>query len=71
MIRVARIGKMYKVVRLFRLLKILKLVKSNRKLVHHFSEKMKISNGMERLVFFLLFFIIFMHVGACLFVMLA
>jgi len=38
LIRVARIGKMYKVVRLFRLVKILKLVKSNRRLVHHFSE---------------------------------
>lgn len=52
LIRVTRIGKMYKVVRLFRLFKILKLVKSNKKLVHHFSEKMKISNGVERLFFF-------------------
>lgn len=71
LIRVARIGKMYKVIRLFRLVKILKLVKSNKRLVHHFSEKMKISNGVERLIFFSFFFIIFMHVAACLFVMLA
>lgn len=71
LIRVARIGKMYKIVRLFRLVKILKLVKSNRRLVHHFSEKMKISNGLERLIFFSGFFIVFIHVFACLFVMLA
>lgn len=71
LIRVARIGKMYKIVRLFRLVKILKLVKSNRRLVHHFSEKMKISNGLERLIFFSGFFIVFIHVFACLFVMMA
>ena len=69
LLRVARIGKIYKIIRLFRLLRILKLVKSNRKLVHHFSEKMKISNGLERLVFFSFFFLIFLHVFACLCVM--
>ena len=69
LLRVARIGKIYKIIRLFRLLRILKLVKSNKKLVHHFSEKMKISNGLERLVFFSFFFLIFLHVFACLCVM--
>jgi hypothetical protein len=46
LVRVARIGKMYKVVRIFRLIRVLKMVKSNRKLVHHFSEKLKITNGL-------------------------
>lgn len=69
LMRVARIGKMYKLVRLFRLVKILKLIKSNKKVVQHFSEKMKISNGCERLIFFVFFFVIFLHVFACLSVM--
>ena len=59
LIRMARIGKMYKILRLFKLFKILKMVKSNRKLVHHFSEHMKITNGTERLVMFSGLFIIF------------
>lgn len=46
LVRVARIGKMYKVVRIFRLIRVLKMVKSNKKLVHHFSEKLKISSGL-------------------------
>lgn len=46
LVRVARIGKMYKVVRIFRLIRVLKMVKSNRKLVHHFSEKLKITSGL-------------------------
>lgn len=62
---------MYKVIRLLRLFKILKLVKSNKRLVHHFSEKMRISNGTERLIFFSFFYIVFIHLSACMFVFLA
>ena len=68
LIRVARIGKMYKIVRLFRLIKVLKMVKSNKKLVHQFSEHMKISNGLERLILFSGLFGIFIHVFACIFI---
>jgi hypothetical protein len=71
LMRIARIGKMYKIVRLFRLVKVLKMIKSNRKLVHHFSEHMKINNGTERLLMFSGLFVIFIHVFSCLFVMLA
>jgi len=71
LVRMARIGKMYKIVRLFRLVKVLKMIKSNRKLVHHFSEHMKINNGTERLLMFSGLFVIFIHVFSCLFVMLA
>lgn len=62
---------MSKVIRLLRLFKILKLVKSNKRLVHHFSEKMRISNGTERLIFFSFFYIVFIHLSACMFVFLA
>lgn len=62
---------MYKVIRLLRLFKILKLIKSNKRLVHHFSEKMRISNGTERLIFFSFFYLIFIYLSACMFVFLA
>lgn len=57
--------------RIFRLIKILKLIKSNRGVVRQFSEKMRISSGQERLAFFSFFFLIFLHVSSCMFVMLA
>ena len=69
LLRLVRIGKMYKLVRLFRLVKILKLVKSNKRLMNQFSEKMRISAGTERLAFFSVFFVIFLHVSSCLFIM--
>jgi hypothetical protein len=61
---------MYKLIKLARLIKIFKLVKSNKKLVNHFSERMRINSGTERLVFFSFFFMIFLHVSSCLFIML-
>jgi hypothetical protein len=61
---------MYKLIRLFRLIKIFKLVKGNKKLVTHFSERMRINSGTERLVFFSFFFMIFLHISSCLFIML-
>lgn len=66
--RFARLGKLWRMIRLIRLVKILKLIKSNKRLVHKFSEKMRIDSGTERLAFFSLFFIIFLHVSGCLFV---
>lgn len=41
--RLTRLGKVYKIIRLLRLFKLMKIIKQNKKLVHHFSEKMKIS----------------------------
>jgi hypothetical protein len=43
--RFARIGKLYKMLRILRLVKILKLIRSNRGVVRHFSERMKINSG--------------------------
>jgi hypothetical protein len=61
---------MYKLIRLFRLIKIFKLIKGNKKVMNHFSERMRINSGTERLVFFSFFFMIFLHVSSCLFIML-
>lgn len=69
--RLTRLGKVYKIIRLLRLFKLMKIIKQNKKLVHHFSEKMKISQGTERLIFFSVFFALFLHLSACMFIFLA
>jgi len=52
MFRYAKLSKMSKIIRLLRLFKILKIIKANKRLVQYFSEKMRISNGTERLIYF-------------------
>lgn len=67
-LRYTKISKITKLLRLARLFKILKLLKSDNRLKHQFSEKLKINSGTENLVFFSFFFVIFLHVGSCLFI---
>ena len=68
--RFAKIGKLYKLMRMIRLTKVLKLLKSHHTVVAQFSAKMKINAGMERLMFFVVFFSFFFHISTCMFVFL-
>ncbi len=70
-LRFARIGKLYKLIRLVRLVKMIKIMRTNQNTMHNFSERLKISGGTERLGTFTFFFIIFLHVSSCLFIMIA
>mmetsp|Transcript_27296 Transcript_27296/g.36510 ORF Transcript_27296/g.36510 Transcript_27296/m.36510 type:complete len:264 (+) Transcript_27296:1271-2062(+) len=65
--RFARIGKLYKLIRMIRLAKVLKLLKSKRQ-VSQFTQKMRINQGKERLLFFAVFFIFFFHISTCMFI---
>jgi hypothetical protein len=49
----------------------IKLMRANQNLIHHFSERLKISSGSERLGTFTVFFLIFLHVSSCIFIMIA
>lgn len=62
---------MYKIVRLTRLVKFMKLLKKNGGLLQQVSEKLRINNGMERLIIFITLFAVFIHVMACMFIVLA
>lgn len=66
--RFAKIGKLYKLIRMIRLAKVLKLLKSKNTVVSQFTQKMRINSGMERLLFFLVFFIFFFHIFTCMFI---
>lgn len=68
--RFAKIGKVYKLIRMLRLAKILKILKSKRTVVNHFASELKISSGVERMIFFVLFFMLLFHIFACMFIFL-
>lgn len=68
--RFAKIGKVYKLIRMLRLAKILKILKSKRTVINHFTSELKISSGVERIMFFVGFFLLLIHIFACLFIFL-
>jgi hypothetical protein len=71
LLRFAKFSKIYKIIRLTRLAKVFKLLKNNKSLISKLTERLRISNGIERLLIFFYFFAIFVHVAACMFIVLA
>ena len=69
--RVARVGRLYKLVKLTRLFRMLKVVKQKSKLLSYINEFLKIGFGMERLLFFLIVFMILSHLACCLWIIIA
>mmetsp|Transcript_83119 Transcript_83119/g.114742 ORF Transcript_83119/g.114742 Transcript_83119/m.114742 type:complete len:218 (-) Transcript_83119:564-1217(-) len=65
--RFSKLGKLYKLVKMARLLKMVRLFKDRRKIVKSVDKLLKINAGMERLMFFIAFFLVFCHIFACLF----
>lgn len=71
LVRFTKIGKLYKLIRMTRLTKVLKIIKSKNTVVSHFAEKMKVNSGVERMIFFIVFFLFFMHIFSCFYIFLA
>jgi len=70
MVRMARMGKIYKLLRLMRLVKLFKIFKNKDNLSAHFSRRMKISAGTERLFIAFGVFFFSIHIFSCLFMLL-
>jgi hypothetical protein len=68
--RFAKFGKVYKIIRLVRLAKVFKLLKKNKSLISRLSEKLSLNSGVERLLLFFVFLLIFIHVFGCMFILL-
>lgn len=66
--RILRLPKIYKLIKMTRLVRMLKIVKERNKLVKYLSEILKIGVGFERLLFFVLLFLITCHIIACLWI---
>ena len=71
MVKVARVGRLYKLVKLTRLLRILKIMKDKSRLLKYLNDLLKIGLGFERLFFFLMIFLMLIHIVACLWVVIA
>ena len=69
--RVARVGRLYKLVKLTKLFRFLKIMKEKNKLMKLFTEYLKIGVGLERMVFFVLVFMVACHIATCLWLIIA
>jgi len=66
MVRIVRVGRMYKLVKLTRLLRVLKVAKKKNNLVKNIQEMLNIGIGFERVIYFVLSFLLILHITTCL-----
>lgn len=71
LVRVSRLGRLYRLVRMFKLFRILKIVKDRSKILSYLNEFLKIGLGLERLFFFVIVFMIIIHVISCIWIITA
>jgi Ion channel len=69
--RFTRIGKLYKIIRMAKMIRLLKIAKVRNKLVKDLSDILRISVGVERLLFLLIIFLLLVHIIACFWVFIA
>jgi hypothetical protein len=71
--KVAKIPKLYRLVRLTKLFRIIKMVKKGNvnRLTRYFLEKLKVSANIERLIYFVLSFLVLNHLSACIWFLVA
>ena len=67
-VRFSKIGKLYKLIRMTRLVKVAKVLKSRDTILSQFTGALKISSGVERMMFFLVVLLFFFHISACMFI---
>ena len=68
LIRVARIGKLYKLVKITRLIRLLKVIKQKGQVFEKMTSRFKLSEGLERLIFFFGIFLMIGHTMGCIWV---
>ena len=66
--RLARLGRMYKLIKMLKLLRVLKIVKDRSKILKYLNDFLKIGLGFERIFFFMIIYLILLHVMTCVFV---
>ena len=68
LVRIARFPKLYRLIKITRLIRVLKVLKQKNKFIKYLKKVLKISAGLERLLFFLLFFLLICHIVSCLWI---
>jgi CRP-like cAMP-binding protein/MFS family permease len=66
-----RIARLYSLVRFIRLTKLMRLLKKKKKTQRNLEQKLKLNEGLERLVFFGFFIAISIHIFTCLWIFIA
>lgn len=59
---------MYKLIKMLKLLRVLKIVKERSKILKYLNDFLKIGLGFERIFFFMIIYLILLHVMTCVFV---
>jgi hypothetical protein len=67
-VRLARIGRLYKLIKLTKLLRVFKIVKERSKFLKYVQDMLQLGYGFERLIFFVLVFLLLCHIVSCLWV---
>jgi len=67
----SRMGRLYKLIRMLRMVKMIRLFKDRKKIISNLDNILKANAGYERLIFFLMGFVLFNHAFACIWIMLA
>lgn len=68
LLRISRVSKLYKLAKLVRFLRMIKLVNKNNKIMKYVSSIFKVHIALERLIWFLITFLLLVHILACLWV---
>lgn len=71
LVRVARFGRLQKLVKLTRLLRVLKIFKEHNKLQKFLTDFLSIGLGFQRLFFFIMIFLLLLHIVSCLWLIVA
>ena len=66
-----RIARLYSLVRFIRLTKLMRLLKKKKKTQRNLEQKLKLNEGLERLIFFGVFIMISIHIFTCLWIFIA
>ena len=61
-------GRAYKLIKMIKLLRILKIVKSRNQILKYLHDYLDVGLGFERLIFFIIIFLVVCHVMTCIWV---
>jgi hypothetical protein len=66
--RLARVGKIFRFGKIIRIARLLKVIKERNNIGKVFGQMLKIQGSEERLLFFVLIFVILVHISSCMWV---
>jgi hypothetical protein len=69
--RIARLPRLYRLIKMTKLARMLKIIKERNKLFKYLNDHLKLSTGVERLIYVIFIFLLMIHITSCLWYLLA